>query len=258
MKYMGSKNRFAKELLPIILKDRKPEQWYVEPFAGGMNLIDKVTGNRIANDNNKYLIAMWKGINKGIIYPKEIGKSLYSLARDVFNGKETRLEHIMNMTDDLIGWIGFMASANGRFFEGGYSGISKTKIGTVRDYIAESIRNIEKQTPKLKDVDFRCNDYRELEIPEKSIVYCDIPYEGTKQYSTSKGFNHIQFWDWARITTSKGHQVFVSEYKAPEDFVCVWEKDVKSSLSANGLIGGNKTSKEKLFVHKKQFNKTYI
>ena len=33
MKYMGSKARFTKEILPIILKDRKPEQWYVEPFT---------------------------------------------------------------------------------------------------------------------------------------------------------------------------------------------------------------------------------
>ena len=42
MKYMGSKTRFAKHLLPIILKDRIKGQYYVEPFAGGMNMIDKV------------------------------------------------------------------------------------------------------------------------------------------------------------------------------------------------------------------------
>lgn len=249
MKYMGSKNRFAKELLPIILKDRTKGQYYIEPFAGGMNLIDKVTGNRIANDNNKYLIAMWNGINKGVVYPKEIGKSLYCLARDVFNGKETRFEHTMNMTDDLVGWIGFMGSANGRFFEGGYSGKSNTKNGTVRDYIAESIRNIEKQIPNLKDVDFRVGDYRLLEIPKDSIIYCDIPYEGTKQYSTSKGFDYSQFWDWVRSTTLNGNKVFVSEYKAPDDFVCVWEKEAKSSLKANGVISGNKISTERLFIY---------
>ena len=76
MKYMGSKNRFAKELLPIILKDRKTDQWYVEPFAGGMNLIDKVDGNRIANDNNKYLIALWKGLQINKSRPTEISKEL--------------------------------------------------------------------------------------------------------------------------------------------------------------------------------------
>jgi len=249
MKYMGSKNRIANKILPIILRDKEPNQFYVEPFAGGMNMIDKVNGKRIANDNNKYLIAMWVGIKKGVIYPTEISKDLYSLARDVFNSKETRFEHIMNMTDDMIGWIGFMASANGRFFEGGYSGKSNTKIGTVRDYIAESVRNIQKQIPQLKDVDFRCGDYKNLEIPDDSIIYCDIPYKGTKQYSTSKGFNYTEFWEWVRVKVNDKHNVFISEYNAPDDFKCVWEQTVKSSLSANGIIGGNKNSTERLFVH---------
>lgn len=248
MKYMGSKNRFAKELLPIILKDRTPNQYYVEPFAGGMNMIDKVDGLRLASDNNKYLIAMWRGVLDGINYPKEIGKSLYSLARDVFNGTETRFEHTTNMSDDLVGWIGFMGSANGRFFEGGYSGKSNTKIGTVRDYIAESIRNIEKQIPNMMDVVLENFDYKNLIIPKNSIVYCDIPYKGTKQYSTSKRFNYVEFWEWARSTTLNGSKVFVSEYNAPDDFVCVWEKEAKSSLSANGKNGGNKVSTEKLFT----------
>ncbi|MBE9489098.1 MAG: DNA adenine methylase [Bacteroidetes bacterium] len=250
MKYMGSKARFIKEILPIILKDKGLSQYYVEPFAGGMNSICEVDGFRIASDNNKYLIAMWVGYLDGINYPREISKSLYSLARDVFNGKETRFEHVMNMTDDLVGWIGFMASANGRFFEGGYSGISKTKIGTVRDYIAESIRNIDKQKEKMMDISLVCCDYRQLDIPKNSIIYCDIPYKGTKKYSTSKGFNYIAFWDWARKKSSQGHQVFISEYSAPSDFKCVWEKQTKSSLRANSVISGNKTSIERLFTIK--------
>ena len=47
MKYMGSKARFAKEILPITLQGRKPNQYYVEPFVGGCNIMDKVKGNRI-------------------------------------------------------------------------------------------------------------------------------------------------------------------------------------------------------------------
>ena len=37
MKYMGSKARFSKEILPIILKERTADQWYIEPFAGNGN-----------------------------------------------------------------------------------------------------------------------------------------------------------------------------------------------------------------------------
>jgi DNA adenine methylase len=244
MKYMGSKNRIAKYILPIILKDRKPNQWYVEPFAGGMNVIDKVDGNRIANDNNKYLIEMWKGLINNTDRINDIPKSFYSEVRDCFNGKND------NFNDFIVGWIGFMGSANGRFFEGGYSGKSKTKIGTERDYIAESIRNIEKQIPNMFGVEFSNKDYKQLNIPNNSIIYCDIPYKGTKQYSTSKNFNHEDFWEWCRKKTKEGHQVFISEYNAPTDFECVWEMKVKSSLSANGKIGGSKNSVEKLFKYK--------
>ena len=53
MVYMGSKNRIAKEILPIILKDRVKGQWYVEPFVGGCNMIDKV-GN--GNDNKRLAV----------------------------------------------------------------------------------------------------------------------------------------------------------------------------------------------------------
>ena len=35
MKYQGSKNKIAKHILPIILKNRTPDQYYVEPFMGG-------------------------------------------------------------------------------------------------------------------------------------------------------------------------------------------------------------------------------
>lgn len=237
---MGSKARYAKEILPIILKNRTPEQWYIEPFAGGMNMIDKVEGNRIAADNNKYLIAMWDGLMQGREYPTDIPKDFYADVRDCFNGKNT------NYDDFMIGWVGFMASANGRFFEGGYSGKSNTKIGTVRDYVAEGIRNIQKQIPLMKGTKFIHTDYREIEIPKGSIVYCDIPYQGTKQYATSNGFDHDQFWDWVRRQNSN-YKIFVSEYVAPNDFECVWEKKTRSSLSANGKIGGSKISTEKLF-----------
>ena len=165
MKYMGSKARFAKEILQIILKDRKPEQWYVEPFAGGMNMICEVNGNRLANDKNYHLIEMWKWIIKNGIPLKseEITKELYDYARDIYN---SRTEN--TLSDAIVGWIGWMGSANGRFFDGGYSGKSNTKIGTVRDYIKEAINNIEKQLQKMIGVQFE-NKYFGIHFP--SMVF---------------------------------------------------------------------------------------
>lgn len=38
MKYMGSKARIANEILSIILKNRLPNQYYIEPFYDGLEL----------------------------------------------------------------------------------------------------------------------------------------------------------------------------------------------------------------------------
>ena len=121
----------------------------------------------------------------------------------------------------MIGWIGFMGSFNGRFFDGGYSGKTET-----RNYIDEQIRNTEKQKDLLNGATFTSNDYDKIVYPEGSIIYCDIPYKGTKQYSTSKDFNHSKFWQWCRDMTAKGHTVFISEYNAPNDFKCIWSKEI--------------------------------
>ena len=186
MKYMGSKNRISKYILPIILKDRKENQYYIEPFVGGANMIDKVDGLRIANDVNKYLIAMWKGLQQNLDRPYNIDKELYSLARTAFNNDDNSI-----FSDFLIGWIGWMGSYNGRFFDGGYSGHLVGK----RDYITEQIKNTEAQISKIKDIEFVSEDYSKLIFPDNSIIYCDIPYKDTKQYSSSKNFNYDDFWN---------------------------------------------------------------
>jgi len=242
MKYMGSKARIAKEILPIILKDRLHNQSYVEPFCGGLGTADKVDGLVICSDINKYLIALWKGVQSNTERPKVISKMYYDDVRTDYNTGGNKY------SDFIKGWVGFMGSANGRFFDGGYSGCSNTKIGTVRNYIDEAIRNIEKQYNLVNNIFFQHGRYDEINIPEKSIIYCDIPYNETKQYSFSKDFNYNYFWDWCRKMHSIGHKIFISEYHAPSDFSCIWEKKVVSSLSANGLSGGSKSSTEKLFT----------
>ena len=68
MKYMGSKNRIARHLLPIMLSECEKHgitKW-VEPFVGGTNMINKVPDSfeRIGYDNNKYLIEMYEELQE--------------------------------------------------------------------------------------------------------------------------------------------------------------------------------------------------
>lgn len=235
---MGSKGRISKELLEIILKDRKENQFYVEPFVGGANMIDKVEGNRIGSDVNLYLIELLKSMQNGFIPPY--------LTREEVSAIKNEKD---KFEPSLVGWAGLGCSYSGKWF-GGYAGITQTKIGTTRDYISEAIKNFLSQSEKVKGIEFYNLSYSDLKIPENSIIYCDPPYKGTEGYRVK--FNHDDFWEWCRIQKKKGHTIFISEYNAPEDFTCVWKKTLSSSLSANGKIGGNKLSTEKLFVHKSQ------
>lgn len=234
---MGSKSRFSKEILSIILKDRQPNQFYIEPFCGGCNVIDKVTGNRIANDYNKYLIAMWDALVTYDWIPPVITLDEY---RNIRDNKE-------KYPDKMVGWAGFACSFRGKFF-GGFTKVTDTKDGKVRDYQREHRNNIFAQIPNLKSTTFLNFSYDELPMPPNSIVYCDPPYRDTTGYNNE--IDHDKFWDWAKNETLNGHSVFVSEYNAPNGWSAVWEKETKSSLSRTNASGGWKNSLEKIFVYK--------
>lgn len=237
MKYMGSKNRIVSDIVPIMLNYRKENQLFVDMFCGGCHVIQTIKGRKIANDKNKYLIAMWQGLQKNRDRPTIISKELYSRARTEYNNG-TNIE----FDDFMIGWIGWMASYNGRFFDGGYSGHDVGE--THRDYISEQIRNTESQINDLEDVIFFSRDYRDFELEDPSLIYCDIPYIGTKQYSTSKDFKHDAFFQWCRDMSKNGHTVFVSEYEAPNDFICLWQKEITNSMNQTKTYRPT----EKLFI----------
>lgn len=105
---MESKRRISKYILPIILQHRTSiEQYYVEPFCGGCNLIDKVEGNRIASDLNFYLMEMWKAVSNGWIPEPNYTENDY---------KEVKENKDINPV--LTGYFGFALSYGGKWFGG--------------------------------------------------------------------------------------------------------------------------------------------
>lgn len=233
MKYVGSKNRHAKDILPIILKNHKKNQWYVEPFVGGFNIIDKVPGKRIAVDTHKYLIALFIAIRDGWEPPNEISEDLY---KDIRKNQD-------NYSPELVGFVGFGCSYAGKWF-GGYARGNDNK-GNPRNYALESKKNILKQKELISNIVIINADYKEeCYLPaSRCTIYCDPPYENTTKYKDK--FCHITFWDWVR-KKSENHDVFVSEYSAPPDFKCIWEKTVNNTLEKNT---GKKQGVERLFIY---------
>lgn len=80
----------------------------------------------------------------------------------------------------------------------------------------------------LTTAQFTCQDYRDVIIPNNSIVYADPPYNNTTGYGKDK-FNSDEFWKYMRII-SKNNKVFISEQTAPNDFKCVWEKGIYKNI----------------------------
>ncbi len=230
MKYMGSKNRYCKEILPIILEGRKEGQYFVDLFAGGFNVVDKVSGNRIANDINEYLIEMFKALQKGWIPPETVSEELY---KEVQNNKQ-------NYPKYLVGYIGFNLSFGAKFF-GGYGRDSKG----LRNYSKEAFNNVIKQSNFLEGIEIFNLNYDEVVIPKDSIIYCDIPYRNTTKYSNKTQFDYEKFYQFCRDKKSEGHKIFISEYSMPEDFIEVWSKEVNNSLTKDT---GSKKGIEKLFT----------
>lgn len=234
---MGSKSRIAKHIVPIIQQhiDQSGYKIYIEPFGGGMNVIDKIVCERkFACDLNKYLIALFVHLQNGGELPDRVPRELYSRVRS------NRDEY----DDWFVGCVGFLASYNGRFFDGGYAppGYETTKTGKrYRDYYREASDNIIAQIPNLVGVRFLVRDYTTIK-PHDAVIYCDPPYAGTKQYKNALQFDYDKFWNIMRMW-SGNNIVLISEESAPADFECIWEQEVSRSIK----VTDKSKSTEKLF-----------
>ena len=232
MKYLGSKNRIAKHILPIMLD--AAQQYgittWVEPFCGGGNMVDKVpdTFKRIGYDLNPHTIAAMTAI-----------RDIPNLLPD--NVTEAEYKALKGTEPDLItSLIRFGCSFGGKF-ENGYA---RDLQGTPpRNFAAELKRNSLKQSPKIQGVEFICDSYENLSF-ENCLIYCDSPYQGTTGYKTGT-FDHDKFFEWCREMRVAGNIVFVSEYDAP--FECVWRGEVKTNF-ASSRKNATHVAVEKLYL----------
>ena len=226
MKYVGSKNRLAKELAPIIQSYITEDiNGYLEPFVGGANMIDKIKcEKKIGCDIHKELIAFLKYTqNLKNKLPEHLSEEEYIEVRD---NKE-------DYDDWYVGMVGFCATFSAKWF-GGYARSFKADGVTPRDQFNESIRNVEKQRVNLQGIHFYNKSF--LDLPKDKIkgyvIYCDIPYKGTLKYATND-FPYDEFYDWC-IEMSANNTVLISEYNMPEDrFKCVWSKEHSVNLDSN-------------------------
>ena len=128
--------------------------------------------------------------------------------------------------------------------------------GVVRKERLESLESLESLErlqsleclERLQSLECLEMDYRDVQLPDGCVVYCDPPYAGTDGYGLHKSaFDQEAFWNWARKCE---RLLFISEYSAPVDFVPIVELPHRSRVSATT----NNSVTERLFVHESRYN----
>ena len=240
MRYQGSKTKMKKTIREFVEGNIKKNQTYVEPFVGGCNSFSEINHpNKIGCDTNQYLIDMWEDIKKNNFNPPQnVSEELYY---DIKNDCITNGDKYSNA---LKAYVGFACSYGSGWWNG-YAHYNERKN---EDHIKEAGNGLIKQIERFKNLSnstFINCDYKTLELPNKSFIYCDPPYANTKQYANS--FDNNEFWEWCRTKVNEGHTLLISEYNAPDDFICVWSKEMQ-----DGMKSTNGKKVEKLFIHKSQ------
>ena len=262
--YQGSKSRFMKVLKPLIENNLDEGMTYIEPFGGGMNSFTPINASKkIANDVNEYNIALWlllkeQGFN-GVETEWSEYLNILSNCEDKPNGPNylQARELYSDMKKDclsdggkypkaLLGFVAYACSFGGGWWNG-FIGYNEKKG---ENYVKEAIRGLKKHIDSavnMENSDFLHGNYEAIEIPDNAFVYCDPPYANTKKYAND--FDNERFWDWCRelIETKENIKLLISEYNAPEDFVCIWSKGVQDSMGNNTM-----SKNEKLFIHNSQ------
>lgn len=242
MVYMGSKAKYAGSIVPILQKVINDNNitTYIEPFCGGCNIIDKIKcENRYAYDRSDTLIALltqaandWDGVLK------DGNRELWDKGKGYV--KDGIKPDDMSLAD--IGAMEFFGSFCNGGFPRGYA-----KNTDKRNYYNEAYRNMKEQAPTLKGINFKCQNYWELEPTEGALIYIDPPYQGTKfyGYANQTKMDYEKFWNWVR-ELSKNNYVYVSEQNAPEDFEVIWQQNVTRTTNKEN----NFKAVEKLFKWK--------
>ena len=222
MRCMGSKKRIASKIVPVIQDFINDDTVaYIQPFVGGANIIDHVRcSNRIGYDNNKYIIACLDALKNGWIPPQYVSQQEYKQIKN----------NMDRYPDYLVGYVGVSLSFGSKWF-GGYKRGGYKNDGKNRDYCGQAYRSTIAQAKLLHGIDFITSDYKDIEIPNNSVIYCDPPYANTTGYMV-KNFNNEQFYDWC-YRMSKNNIVLLSQYQAPDCFVEIWRTDTFMNLNNN-------------------------
>lgn len=235
MRYLGGKSKLGKQIAYVINTIRRPGQPYWEPFCGSCWVTIHVrSAPRYCSDGCYELIEMWKALQNGWIPPRVVTEEMYAEAKA---GK---------YDPALTAFIGFGSSFAGKWFAG-YARDRRSN----RNFAQAATSGALQRTGQMQDVGFFFADYKDAHHPAlEALVYCDPPYGGAEGYDgVMFPFSIVEFWRHVRGWIYRGHTVIVSEYAAPDDFVCIRAMPTATEIRTTN---GRDPRIERLFMHESQ------
>lgn len=239
MRYVGGKGRIANKIADAIRSNTQHGTIY-EPFMGGGAMTAALAprfDEVIAGDAHEDIALMWAEVLGGWEPPV------------VTYDEYQRLRY----SDDpsaLRGFAGSGCSFGGRWFEGFARG-GVGSDGAPRNHQAESVRAVLRDRDRMLSgsVSVFHKDYRAWawDCVQPAAIYCDPPYSvslDSKRYKENT-FDPVEFWGWAD-QMAEIHDVFVSEYEAPDGWVPIWEGAKRQSLVVGS--GNRDVRVERLFA----------
>lgn len=229
MRYIGSKEKIASDIVGMIQSYIMLNniETYIEPFVGGLNIIDKVIcTNKYGYDNNKLLVELINSIKNGKELPDKISLEQYIDYKAHYKNGDKYYE------DYKIAAVGYLTSVSGEIYDDKYITL-ENKDGLYESNKEQLLNQIE----KIRDTEIMYSDYLNIDA-SGCLIYCDPPSSNRKLRSTlEKRFDTSRFWSKAR-EWSKNNIVLISSTEAPDDFDVIWEQDNYSSNTS-----------DKLFIH---------
>jgi DNA adenine methylase len=251
MRYLGNKTKLAKYIRPFLERHINNGNSYIEPFVGAAGMISQITFpyeldeidtyRKYGYDNDKYIIALLRALQEGWVPPQDL---TYNDYLDIKAEPE-------QFYPPLVGFLGYGCSFGGKWFAGLARG-GQNSNGVARDHIQESRRNVIELSDKLCNIHFEHADYKHsfnYKLDTGDVYYCDPPYGYGQDVTKFKtAFDSEAFFEWARLVSERNY-VYISEYSAPSDFICIWERDHK--IGIHHKHKQHITKVEKLFIHKR-------
>lgn len=194
-------------------------------------------------ESNAYIKIIWSFGNNGrtYIFGKEIEQEKRSMHMAVvFDQFDERFKSIFQFDK----WPNALTITGKRLYlRAVIRKLKKERCDIERLEQLERLERLEQlqKLEQLERLELTNLDYRQVKIKPNSVIYCDIPYEGTGDYGST--FDHDRFFDWA---AAQDDPLFISEYNVDDPrFHLI--KEIKHRTNFSG--GGSSEVKERLYCN---------